>query len=264
MDRTRKGFTLIELLVVISIIALLLSVLMPSLAKAKKQALRVICVSNLKQWGLAYDMYTNEYKGKFPTGTYPTHAACWTNVLPPYITAAVDETSDLYLCPAAKRSEEQGGRQPFAAWGGKSNLWGINRTYPYFSYGENGWVRSIPFSSSSPQWEKDSMWNNRYASQPYRIPILADASFPVSNDPRYSDQPPQFNGEHHYSVSTQANMKRFCMDRHEMSVNLLMMDWSVKRSGLKQLYSTRWHRTWEKTMTREIKWPEWLKNAKEY
>lgn len=264
MERNRKGFTLIELLVVIAIIALLLAVLIPSLRKAKKQTRRIICVSNLKQWGMAFEMYTNDYKGLFPADPYPSQPGCWTNILPPYILADVDEVSGLYLCPAAKTPYDQGGQQPFAAWGGPSTLWGITRTYPYFSYGENGWIRSKPFSSAV-KWEIDSMWRSKYTSTcPYEIPVLGDASFPVSNDPRYSDPPPQYNGDHDYSTTTQANMKRFCMDRHEMSVNMLMMDWSVKRVGLRQLYTIPWHRTWKKTMNKEIRWPDWLENAKDF
>jgi prepilin-type N-terminal cleavage/methylation domain-containing protein len=53
----RNGFTLIELLVVIAIIALLLAILMPALTKAKKLARRVICATNLHQWGLAITQY---------------------------------------------------------------------------------------------------------------------------------------------------------------------------------------------------------------
>ena len=59
----RKGFTLIELLVVISIIALLLSVLVPSLAKAKEVARRTICSSNIKQFGLANAVYETQNDG---------------------------------------------------------------------------------------------------------------------------------------------------------------------------------------------------------
>ena len=62
----RKGFTLVELLVVISIIALLLSILMPALRKARAQAQQVVCKTRLKQMGLAMSMYVNMYS-KYPS-----------------------------------------------------------------------------------------------------------------------------------------------------------------------------------------------------
>jgi len=62
----KKAFTLIELLVVISIIALLVSILMPALSKARFQAKSIVCKSNLHQWGLAINLYANDYDGKVP------------------------------------------------------------------------------------------------------------------------------------------------------------------------------------------------------
>lgn len=62
----KKGFTLIELLVVIAIIAILLSIIVPALRKAKEAAWNVICRNNLKHYGLAGQMYTEENEAVFP------------------------------------------------------------------------------------------------------------------------------------------------------------------------------------------------------
>jgi prepilin-type N-terminal cleavage/methylation domain-containing protein/prepilin-type processing-associated H-X9-DG protein len=68
--RKLKAFTLVELLVVISIIALLLSVLLPSLRSAKEQAEMVVCKSNIKNYGLAGSMYLDDNGGVFPHPNY--------------------------------------------------------------------------------------------------------------------------------------------------------------------------------------------------
>jgi prepilin-type N-terminal cleavage/methylation domain-containing protein/prepilin-type processing-associated H-X9-DG protein len=93
----RLAFTLIELLVVIAIIAILAAMLLPALTRAKKAAQQTNCISNLRQWGLALNIYAGDNKDNMPrdgmsaTGLYPggppdgTHADmnAWFNLLPP-------------------------------------------------------------------------------------------------------------------------------------------------------------------------------------
>ena len=67
VKRHSRAFTLIELLVVIAIIAILAAMLLPALAKAKKRAQRISCLNNLKQFGIAVQLYVDDNEGKTPS-----------------------------------------------------------------------------------------------------------------------------------------------------------------------------------------------------
>lgn len=94
-ESRRRGFTLIELLVVIGVIAVLIAILLPSLAKAKETARKVVCQTRIRGWGQAFIMYTDDYNGDLPLdGDDGTSAApiglwsdtyLWFNGLTPYM-----------------------------------------------------------------------------------------------------------------------------------------------------------------------------------
>jgi prepilin-type N-terminal cleavage/methylation domain-containing protein len=91
--RLREAFTLIELLVVIAIIAILAALLLPALSGAKEKAVRIQCTSNMKQWGLAVNMYGGDNKEYFPVNATSDGASgfAWmglslnTNFYPQYL-----------------------------------------------------------------------------------------------------------------------------------------------------------------------------------
>ena len=100
--KDRKGFTLIELLVVIAIIALLMSIVVPSLKTAREVAQATISRSNLRQWGLVWKLYTDNYDGRFPywkvvgSGTY--HRGSWIQAIRAYLP---EDREKMLLCPTA-------------------------------------------------------------------------------------------------------------------------------------------------------------------
>ena len=80
-----KGFTLIELLVVIAIIAILAAILFPVFARARENARRSSCQSNLRQITLGIKQYVQDYDEKFPPVQPNSNAYGWADTLQPYI-----------------------------------------------------------------------------------------------------------------------------------------------------------------------------------
>ncbi|HAL45212.1 MAG: hypothetical protein A2Y12_04525 [Planctomycetes bacterium GWF2_42_9] len=135
-----KAFTLVELLVVISIIALLLALLMPSLSKARKKTAQVVCLTHLKQIGMAMTVYANDNRDLFP-GKSVTGGACF-------------RAAPGYKNPTDTRGLPE--KFGLAAVLGKSDLWGKSPQSAYVDGHSKVWI-----CDSQPKWMKEL--GNTYA-----------------------------------------------------------------------------------------------------
>jgi len=243
VDR-RRGFTLIELLVVIAIIALLMAILMPALAKARKQAKTVVCLGNLKQWCLAYSMYVEDNGGMFARNYY------WWEDLKPYYREV-----KLRFCPLATRTIGQGARSPYAAWADASDPF-----KPMGSYGFNTYLMSLE-SGAQKDW---MMWKTPYVKAAAKIPMHGDIDTYSIIAATPEDEPPNFEGQTHTHGSID-QMRSACINRHGNGyTNWAFCDFSVRKVGLKELWVLKWSRVWDEYEGGLPVWPEWMEKFKDY
>lgn len=104
---SRTGFSLIEMLFVVAVIAILAGLMFPLAGSVRARAQRTSCLNNLRQWGLALNLYLDENRGKFPN--WQGNSKLWYEELPPYVDQApMSELvtfpgggkKSMFLCPA--------------------------------------------------------------------------------------------------------------------------------------------------------------------
>ena len=277
-----RAFTLIELLVVIAIIALLMAILMPALARVRKQARTVACQALLKQWGIIWSMYCDENNGRFcEAGNLGWLRGTWVIALRPQYRTK----SKILLCPSAtKRRPTSGGN--IYDHGSSSHTYimgsgGIFDSQEEASYGSNNWIyysdRATGVIQGRPiQWN----WKHKDVRGAFNVPIFADTMW-RGGGPCYRTSetgtlnpnfariiPPQNNG---HWISYHYEMMHFAINRHQTGTNVLFMDGTVRRVGLKELWTLKWHRKYPTNGpwttaggVQPSDWPLWMRSFKEY
>ncbi len=266
--RKKNGFTLIELLVVIAIIALLLSIMMPALGKAKLLAQGVVDKSNLKQWALIYTLYAYDYDDSFVQSVsgdgLTTKQAYW-------MTATVDysEGQDLRDCPATKPDPTDDNMtytgsdygKTYEQWGdfgpSTSGTWWDDHATG--SYAINEWC-SNPGPSATSLWgfSLNNVWRKTSAAAGYNVPLFMDGLF-VDTIPLDTDAPPNFPDDQNGWGTN--SMKIVCVPRHSNGVHGIFLDLSVKKVELKELWGLKWHKNFDTHNPLTLPgygWPQWM------
>ena len=240
----RKAFTLIELLVVIAIIALLMSILMPALQRVKKQSRTVACMANLRQWTFYFNMYTEDNNYSFQEGVGDGHTHHWMNALRKYYR----NDHKMCCCPTAMKplldinGNLLGSWNTFSAWGIFTGQ-GFALEGDWGSYGINGWVENPPsqYKTVYENFDTTNNWRTPSVRGAGYIPLFFDALrfnvFPLQIDTPPPTEDMAWQGTEH--------MRRACINRHNAFTNSAFLDWSVRKVGIKELWTLKWHRTYK-------------------
>jgi len=269
----RRAFTLIELLVVIAIIAILMSVLLPALQRIRKQAKTTICLAHLRQWGLLFSMYCDDNDGHFFSGQWQGQwtgsGQFWRYAMAPY---TKDFSEDLWCCPQATKHRAWGaggGGGTLPEW--SDEAWYVASDDAVGSYGLSGWVLNPPPGTNSVYGRQpvSDHWRSPRIKNANNVPVFFGMWW-VDAWPRENDNPPT-KDFHPLDTVNQDEMNRVCVDRHDGYVNGLFCDWSVRKTGLKELWTLKWHRSynvngrWTKAGgCAPSDWPEWMRHYKDY
>jgi len=256
------GFTLIELLVVISIIAMLMAILLPTLGRVRKQVKAVACQANLRQWGQIFKMHTDDHEGWwFRPGLDTVH---------PWFLETFSlwyDSPSIAVCPMTTKWLRTGSWDAFTVC--RPDMYfgttpAGTRVYGPFSYGFNE-VGLFWRHAADPTKEWESCWcqtcDVRGASN---VPVFFDCAYSTGCGEDHHGPPPN-------PWIPEYTWYPMCIDRHNGGINMLFLDWSVRKVGLKELWTLQWHRgfdtanAWTRRGGVEPEdWPQWMRGFKNY
>jgi prepilin-type processing-associated H-X9-DG protein len=267
-----------DVIVCILCLAFLFGVLGQVGEGGRRRAKEAVCQANLHQWHGIFQDYIAENDGKFLTGVSDM-GYYWPLQLP-------HEYQDwkknrAWFCPTAvtPTMDEKGvyvAKLPvFSAWGifrapgqmtyrGKTYV--MNSNGLNGSYGLNGYTLGIAATYEGGLRASEGWADLKDVPNPDRVPLFFDALrfdlWPLATDPPAPSE---------FAAWSSNNMARCCINRHNGTVNCLFVDGSVRKVGLKELWTLKWYKSfntagpWTKAGgVQPENWPQWMSTFKDY
>jgi prepilin-type N-terminal cleavage/methylation domain-containing protein/prepilin-type processing-associated H-X9-DG protein len=251
----RTGFTLVELLVVIGLIAMLMSLLFPVAGKMRAAANGTACLSNLRQMGLAWTMYTSDNRGKllpYVGSTPATPDVAWNQYWLGVLEARNVKDKAL-LCPMTGEPSESAANKGFGnattAWNGK-----------FYQAGSPIRFNAITFRQGSYGYNRGLTARGGYGADGKATSltsVLDTSNVPMFFDCAHFDAAP-VNGSEAGPPAPPPDLKgatvnhtspdhfRILLSRHGRGINVCMADGSTRWVPLDDLYLLAWRSDWKK------------------
>ncbi|MHC4560099.1 MAG: hypothetical protein ACYS80_22665 [Planctomycetota bacterium] len=268
----RRALTQIEVVVIIIVVVLMVVVgaatlFMLSQRGVREHARSIACRNQLRQWGLIFKLYIDDNDYSFFNGEGRSNGFWWIEPLQPYF----HDNLHILQCPVATIPYTEGGQNPFGAW----ELDDVSG-----SYAPNGWICN-PKQGKTELHNRgpiENYWRGfkEEVRAPNNIPLLLDSMWYEAWS-RQTDEPPSDEDWLKDKVNpgemkaNQNEMRRFCLNRHEGHINAVFLDYSTRQVGLKELWTLKWHRSYNTagpwTLDGGVKpsdWPEWMRRFRDY
>jgi len=234
-------------------IAVLLSLLLPAVTKARAAANATVCASNLRQLGTAWAVYVTENHGRLPDWVFSTPVTpevswlgYWTGIAEKYHVQPAT-----LLCPSASEpwglASNRGLGNAASAWTGRLGTLAtglkLNATrYRDGSYGYNRYLMAGGLFAANPLADKMTSVRNISST-----PLLMDCAYsevkPSNGSPAAQvSPPPDLRGQ--TLTMSSVDHWRFLLARHGRAINVCMVDGSVQRVPLEETYMMRWTAWW--------------------
>ena len=248
----RRGFTITELMVVVGLISVLISLLIPVIAKVRMAANSAKCASNLRQMGVAWSMYLAESRGRAPEYIWHTPATpdvawhgYWLGILD-----HLNVNGNVLICPSAT---EPTGIAAARGYGDANHCWtgrdASNGSVVRFSdtifrngsYGYNRYLTAGAFAgpAASITALRENSRTPAFMDCVYAdtMPLNGSAAMPAA-------APPDLIGSG--STPGEPEHWKFLISRHGRGINVCMADGSVTWVPLEEMYMLSWKNDWAK------------------
>lgn len=246
----RRGFTLVELLVVVAILVLLISILTPSMRKARDLARSAACRSHLHEIGQGHHTYSAIHAG-YTIPTVNQRRQWWTTSLVPHI-----GSREVLFCPEATTGVAP--RLGTLVIGGRHTAWFDGWQYPSDpldcgSYGQNMWLNHYDNAVQNWNQPKSLHFGGTTASvpDPAAVPLVAACHW-VGGYPRDTDAPWDFEWD---GVMFSGHMlNRFTMNRHDGKAGVVFVDGHARLVPIPEM----WRLVWNKLYTPQFLTVPWM------